>query len=251
LIVKIDGHISAGKDADMPTHAEFCSLDRAMKAGASAIGMTYYLGSTDTTRDVERIGRMVERAHEYGVPVVLWSYPRGPTVNKTQGDSLYWVHHAVKSAEDFGVDIVKTKPPAAIKKDSFEAYTAWLQDVDKKTKTKGGSRYLDFEARNESDQVDPAKDLTTEQHVRRYKLVIDAAPRTFVIFSGGPKIEGDAKKVLTYQTRVIAEAGGEGAIYGRNLWGVPTDTGLELMEAVHSVLSEPQYRRQLPRSMVG
>jgi DhnA family fructose-bisphosphate aldolase class Ia len=70
-----------------------------------------------------------------------------------------------------------------------------------------------------------------------------------VIFSGGPKIQGDAKKVLEYQTRVIMEAGGEGAIYGRNLWGVPTEKGLELMEAVHSILAEPQYRRPLPISM--
>ena len=250
LILKIDGHINAGKDADMPTHAEFCSLDRAMKAGASAVGMTYYLGSTDTTRDVERIGRMVERAHEYGVPVVLWSYPRGPVVDKTQGDSLYWVHHAVKSAEDFGVDIVKTKPPVPVKKDKLEAYKVWIADVEKKTK--GASMYLEYEPVNSTGStgvLDPDVELTEDQHIDRYSLVIGAAPRTFVIFSGGPKIQGDAKKVLEYQTRVIMEAGGEGAIYGRNLWGVPTEKGLELMEAVHSILAEPQYRRPLPMSM--
>jgi len=243
LIVKLDGHTSAGKDADMPTHADFCSLDRAMRAGASAIGMTYYLGSTDNSRDVGRIGATVERAHNYGVPVVLWSYPRGPMVDKTQGDSLYWVHHAVKSAEDLGVDICKTKPPVPVKEKGLDAYRTWISDVEKKVPS--APAYLDFEPKNEQGEIDPKAELTTEQHVARYKLAIDAAPRTIVIFSGGPKIKGNAREVLEYQTRVIMEAGGEGGIYGRNLWGVQTDEGLQLTDAIHAILAEPQYRRPL------
>jgi len=247
LIVKVDGHITAGSEADMPTHAEFCSLERAARAGATAVGMTYYLGSTDNTHDVERIAKMVERAHDYGMPVVLWSYPRGPMVNKTQGDSLYWVHHAVKSAEDLGVDICKTKPPVAVSEKNFAAYKEWIESVAKKTKV--AIKYLDYEPKNEKGELDPTVQLTTEQHIERYKMVIGAAPRTFVIFSGGPKIEGNAQEVLEYQTRIIMEAGGEGAIYGRNLWGRPTEEGLKLMEAVHNIISEPQYQRPLPDSI--
>jgi DhnA family fructose-bisphosphate aldolase class Ia len=39
------------------------------------------------------------------------------------------------------------------------------------------------------------------------------------------------------------EAGGEGRIIGRNLWGVPTETGLEYVDAVKEVMQNEKYRR--------
>jgi class I fructose-bisphosphate aldolase len=177
LILKMDGHHTIGK-ADQPRHATFCSLERAMRAGATAVGLTYYLGSTEDAKDIKRISKIIERAHEYGVPVFVWSYPRGPTVNETQGDSLYWVHHAVRSAEDLGADVIKTKPPAIVKESNIEKYKKWIETVG--GKVAGAKNYLKYEPRASG------KGLTKEQHIERYEIVIDAAGRTFVIFSGGP-----------------------------------------------------------------
>ncbi len=58
--------------------------------------------------------------------------------------------------------------------------------------------------------------LSHEQHVERAKIVIGAGERTFVIFSGGAKVKGDAVKALNDSTKIIMDAGGEGRIIGRN-----------------------------------
>jgi class I fructose-bisphosphate aldolase len=236
LIFKVDGHISSGKEADSPTHATFASIQEGLRLGAKAIGVTFYLGSTKTSEDMERIGKLIEKSHRYGLPVVLWSYPRGPHVNKTQADSLYWCHYAVAAAESLGADIVKTKFPAPVKPDYKTAYEEML----KKHKIKDAPKYLELEPKE-------GERLSYDQQVYRMKLVVDAAPKTYVIVSGGPKIKGDARKTLIESTKIVMDAGAEGRIIGRNFWGVPIEQGLELSNAVANVMMEPQYHRKLSR----
>jgi len=48
---------------------------------------------------------------------------------------------------------------------------------------------------------------------------------------------------LENSTEIIMEAGGEGRIIGRNLWGVPTETGLEYADAIEEVMRNEKYRR--------
>ncbi len=233
LLVKLDGHFTIGSEADAPTQGIFSSLDRAMRVGATAVGLTFYLGSKETREDMERIGAQIERAHSYGLPVVVWSYPRGPLVNKTQADSLYWVHHAVQVGESLGVDVVKTKFPAAVKDKSRADYEAWVNEVGKKIKE--GSMYMDFEPA-------PGEKLTAEQHTARMKIVVDAAPRTLIVVSGGAKV-ADAEQSLVDTTRIVMDAGAEGRIVGRNFWGIPVKEGLRLAEKVAAVMTAPQYER--------
>ena len=47
------------------------------------------------------------------------------------------------------------------------------------------------------------------------------------------------------------EAGGEGRIIGRNLWGVPTEAGLEYADAVKKVMQNENYRRQFSIRIEG
>lgn len=237
LIFKVDGHISAGKESDSPIQGTFASIQEGLRLGASAIGMSFYPGSERTTEDMERLGKLIEKSHRYGLPVVMWSYPRGPDVNKTQRDSLYWTHYAVAVAESLGADIVKTKFPAVVKQDYKGGYEKML----KAHKIKDAVKYLDYEPKSLDDP------LTHEQHVYRMKLLVDAAPRTYVIVSGGPKIKDDPKKGLLNTTRIAMDSGAEGRIIGRNFWGVPLDEGLKLSDAVARVMMEPQYNRKLSR----
>jgi len=72
---------------------------------------------------------------------------------------------------------------------------------------------------------------------------VRAGNKTFVIFSGGPKITGKAKIALENSTEIIMEAGGEGRIIGRNLWGVPIEDGLEYTDAIKEVMRNEKYRR--------
>ena len=77
----------------------------------------------------------------------------------------------------------------------------------------------------------------------RMKLVVDSVPRTFVVVSGGPKTREDPKEKLIVTTRMVMNAGAEGRIIGRNLWGIPIEKAPDYANAVSKIMTEPKYRR--------
>ncbi len=255
LIVKLDGHFYTGREneAAYPIQSNFGSVAEAVNCGASAVGLTFYLGSARTGEDVERIGRVREAAHDAGLPLVLWCYPRGPVVSKCQADSLLWCHYAVSSGESLGADIVKTKYPSVVKPKSREYYESFILD-EYSSKIPEAGRYLELEPSREAleeyeaslgagEQANYDGLLSREEHIERLKIVTGAGTRTFVIYSGGPKVAGDAARALQSTTEIIMEAGGEGRIIGRNLWGVPMDESLALANVVADVMRDEKYRR--------
>ena len=254
LIVKLDGHFYTGKDnqANYPRHTMFGSVEDAIRVGADGVGLTFYLGSEQTGEDIERIGRIREEAHKNGLLLVLWVYPRGPVPDKTKVDSLLWCHYAVSAAESLGADIVKTKFPSVVEPKKREAYEEFiLKEYSKKIPEAG--KYIEMEPSKEKllkyeeslkgEKPNYDSLLSFEQHVERTSIVVEAGGRTLVIFSGGPKVGGNAKKELEDSTKIIMDAGGEGRIIGRNFWGVPIKEGLELSDAVARVMKQPQYHR--------
>ncbi len=257
LMVKLDGHFYTGKNNDInyPRHTMFGSVEDAIRLGATAVGLTFYLGSEDIGADIERIAQVRDEAHELGVPLVLWSYPRGPLPDMTQANSLLWCHYAVSSAESLGADIVKTKFPAVVEPGKRDAYENFIMKEYIKKIPEAG-RYLDLEPKKEKlleyEKEMKAKGekpnydslLSYEQHVERAKIVIGAGERTFVIFSGGAKAKGDASKAVNDSTKIIMDAGGEGRIIGRNFWGIPIEEALKMLETVTKVMQKEEYRRK-------
>jgi len=256
LIVKLDGHFYTGKanESNYPRHTMFGTIEEALKVGASAVGLTFYLGSEETGADVERIAKVREEVHNCGVPLILWSYPRGPAPDATKGDSLLWCHYAVSAAESIGADIVKTKFPSVVEPEKRKEYEQYIRGEYSK-KIPEAERYLELEP-PEEDLIEYARGveakgekpnydslLSKEEHIERAKTVVGAGTRTFVIFSGGPKVMGDAKEALVETTEIIMEAGGEGRIIGRNFWGIPIEEGLELAQAVAEVMKQEKYER--------
>jgi len=251
LIYKIDGRITEPKSAAIQSNIG--SVEEAQEIGATAIGMSLYpgAGGLDSERDRERIAWNIRDAHDAGFPAVVWAYARGPGLDSnmqwkdeqgtfdgmTQADSLYWVDYAVTLAEALGADLIKTKFPAVVKPGNRRAYNAMLESLAKKNPD--AIRYKYLEPR------DPNTKLTEDQHVLRAQHVIDGVPGTFVIFSGGPKRKADPTEDLISQTRIIMRAGAEGGIYGRNIWGLPTDRALKAMEVVIGEIKRPEFRRQL------
>jgi len=254
LMVKLDGHFYTGNinEINYPRHTMFGSVEDAIRVGAVAVGLTFYLGSEDIGADIERIAQVRDEAHEFGLPLVIWSYPRGPLPDSTKADSLLWCHYAVSSAESLGADIVKTKFPSVVdpgKRDAYENFI--MKEYIKKIPEAG--KYLDLEPPKEKlleyDKEMKAKGkkpnydslLTHEQHVERTKIVIGAGGRTFVIFSGGAKTKGGA---VNESTQIIMDAGGEGRIIGRNFWGIPIKEALKLLDEVTKVMQKDKYRRK-------
>lgn len=104
LIVKLNGHTRLG---DKPLiSSQVCSVERAIKLGADAIGYTIYFGSKDEHWMLEEFSKIVDKAHDYGLPVVLWSYPRGSNVDENNTDVIAY---AARLALELGADIVKIK----------------------------------------------------------------------------------------------------------------------------------------------
>ncbi len=250
LIYKIDGHITQPQSAGIMSTVG--TVEEAQRYGASAIGLTIYPGGEDIKADLERAAGIIREAHNAGLVAVVWAYARGAGLDEkvklkdkegefqgsTQADSLYWTHYAVAIASGFlGADIVKTKYPQKVKPDNRRAYDAYIENLAKKNSSMIAYKYLE--------PKDAGATLTPEQEIFRASLVVQTAPDSIVIFSGGPKLPGDPTETLKKQTEIVMKAGAEGGIYGRNIWGLPVEEGLEAARAINYVITRPEFHREL------
>jgi class I fructose-bisphosphate aldolase len=250
LIYKIDGHISQPQSAGIMSTVG--TIEEALKYGASAIGLTMYPGGEHVKSDFERAAKIIREAHDVGLVAIVWAYARGQGLDEklifkdkdgefqgvTQADSLYWAHYAVSIASGLlGADIVKTKYPAKVKPDNRRAYDAHIESLAKKNGSMIAYKYL--EPKNAETT------LTPDQEIFRASLVVQAAPYSIVIFSGGPKLPGNPTESLKNQTEIVMKAGAEGGIYGRNIWGLPVKEGLEAANALNEVLRRAEFHRKL------
>jgi class I fructose-bisphosphate aldolase len=256
LIYKIDGHITQPQSAGIMSTVG--TIEDALRYGASAIGLTIYPGGEHIKADLERAAEIIREAHKVGLVAVVWAYARGPGLDEkiqlkdkngefqgmAQADSLYWTHYAVSIASGLlGADIIKTKYPLKVKPDNRRAYDAYIENLAKKNSSMIAYKYLE--------PKDAETALTMEQESFRASIVVQAAPNSIVIFSGGPKLPGNPTETLKKQTEILMNAGAEGAIYGRNIWGLPVEEGLEAARAINDVISMPEFHRMLtePRFM--
>lgn len=137
LLVKLNGKTRIPKIE--PISAQLCSVSRALKLGAEAVGYTIYLGSTREPIIFEEFANVVEEAHDYGIPVIAWIYPRGEFVEKD--DSIEMTAYAARVALEMGADFVKLKHNP-----DFEGYKWVVQSAGKcKVLVAGGDKSSELE----------------------------------------------------------------------------------------------------------
>jgi fructose-bisphosphate aldolase, class I len=105
LILKINGKTNL-TNID-PISRQLCSVERAIKLGASAIGYTIYDGSPEEPLIFSEFGKIVEQAHDYGIPVFAWMYPRGPTIGDELNSDL--LAYSARVGLELGADVLKMK----------------------------------------------------------------------------------------------------------------------------------------------
>ena len=201
LILKLNGKTNIPSDAEA-TSPLFASVEDAVRLGAEAVGYTMYVGSPrqhDEFRQFEQVRRDCER---YGMPLVLWSYPRGSAVNAKGGtNTLYAQDYAARVALELGADIVKLHEP------------------------------------NDSMANVPAPyDKLQEDSAARCARVVRSAGRTMVLFSGGEKNDDDdavLRKVEHYM-----QSGANGVMFGRNMWLRPFDQAVALTRRAHEIMAK-------------
>lgn len=105
LLVKLNAKTNIyGKD---PIARQLCSVDHAVKLGAAAVGYTIYIGSEHEGEMICEFGRIEEEAHDAGLAVVLWIYPRGEYVKNDIAKEM--VAYGARTALELGADAAKVK----------------------------------------------------------------------------------------------------------------------------------------------
>jgi class I fructose-bisphosphate aldolase len=203
LVLKLNGKTEIPSDK-APISPVLASVEDAVRLGADAVGYTLYVGSPRQDEDFEQFRKVRADADRYGMPVIVWAYPRGEAIDAKGGrDSLYAVDYAARVASEVGADIVKLNVP---------------------------------KINPEKDQASPKPyntlRLSREEATR---MVVESAGRALVLFSGG-EMEGDED--LITKARIAMDAGATGLIFGRNLWQRSHDEALAMSRQLHDMMKD-------------
>jgi class I fructose-bisphosphate aldolase len=203
LVLKLNGktEIPSDREALSPQTA---TVEDAVRLGADAIGYTLYVGSPAQVEDIVQFMAIRAEAERYGMPVIVWAYPRGEAIEGKGGrDSFYAVDYAARVANELGADVVKVNFP----------------------------------------KIDPAKDkaapkpyndlqITAEE---AFAKVVEAAGKTLVLVSGGEKAEDED---VLGKARASMEAGATGLIFGRNLWQRSYEEAMHMTRQIKEMMQE-------------
>jgi class I fructose-bisphosphate aldolase len=200
LLLKVNGKTNIPSD-DEPFSPLTSSVEDAVRIGADAVGYTLYVGSARQDDDIKQLDDVRQDCDRYGMPLVVWSYPRGKAIKEKGGqDSLYAVDYAARMACEMGADIVKLNEPKV------------GENLDKQPKPYNTLKFSEEEA---------------------IRKVVTSAGRTLVLLSGGSKMGDDD---LLRKVRVAMDAGVTGLIFGRNLWQRKWDDSLAVTARIHEML---------------
>jgi class I fructose-bisphosphate aldolase len=200
LVLKINGktEVPADDEALSPLNA---SVEDAVRLGADAVGYTLYVGSPLQAQDFEQFRQVRAECDRFGMPLIVWAYPRGKYVNEKGGkDSFYMVDYAARTAAELGADVVKVNFPDP-------------------SKRKGIKSEYD-------------KDFTEQESV---DAVVRSAGRSLVLLSGGERAGDDE---MLEKSRMSLEAGATGLIFGRNVWQREHDESLRFVAKLKELLAK-------------
>ena len=203
LLLKINGKSTIPSDDNAFSPLTACVED-AVRLGADAVGYTLYVGSPAQDRDIQQLNEVRYDCEKYGMPLVVWAYPRGSAIEAKGGkDSLYAVDYAARLACEFGADIVKINVPV-IKEDK----------MDKLPKPYNTLK------------------LSYEEGIAK---VVRAAGRTMVLFSGGSK---ESDEDLLHKAKAAMDNGATGLIFGRNMWQREHSDALKITGQIKKLMLE-------------
>ncbi len=202
LILKLNGKTAIPSDAHSFSPLTG-TVEDAVRLGADAVGYTIYVGSPAQDRDLRQFMEVRQDAQRFGMPLIVWAYPRGEAVAKKGGkESLYAIDYAARVALELGADVVKVNYPVRSEKDA---------------------------------ESPPPYNTLSLAPFEAFRKVVESAGRTLVLVSGGEKV-GDAE--LLEKVRDSMDAGATGIIFGRNLWQRPRADALRITRELHGIFRE-------------
>jgi class I fructose-bisphosphate aldolase len=181
------------------------SVADALRLGCSAIGFTIYPGSEYCFEQMEELRELAEEAKSVGLAVVVWSYPRGPALDKVGETAVDICAYAAHMAALLGAHVIKVKPPTAQVSLEAAKKTYATQNIDISTLS------------------------------ARIAHVVQAcfAGRRLVVFSGG---EAKDLEGIYAEARGVRDGGGTGCIIGRNTFQRPRAEALAMLAHLIAIL---------------
>lgn len=212
-ILKLNSSNSLATEKDQAVTG---SVADALRLGCSAIGFTIYPGSEYAFDQMEELRELAEEAKAAGLAVVVWSYPRGPILDKAGETAFDICAYAAHMAALMGAHIIKVKPPTAHL--SLDA----AKKVYEKQEIPGGSM------------------------AERIRHIVQACfnGRRIVVFSGG-ETKGDTQALLD-EIRAMAAGGANGSIIGRNTFQRPREEALAMLDTIIKIYQGKADRREVP-----
>jgi len=203
LILKLNNSDTMAK-VDEPISAITGSVEDALRLGCSAIGFTIYPGSGDRNVMYEQIREMILEAKSFGIPTVLWAYPRGSGLSKQGETAVDIVAYAAHVAAQLGAHVIKVKPPTA--------------HIEQSANQKVFEKY----------------NIPVATMADRVRHVIQSCfnGKRIVIFSGG---EAKGTDEVLEEIKGIRDGGGFGSIMGRNAFQRPRDEAIELLGKIMDI----------------
>ncbi len=195
-ILKVNSSNSLATEKDQALTG---SVSDALRLGCAAVGFTIYPGSEYAFQLIEEIREIAEEAKSAGLAVVIWSYPRGPNLDKAAETAFDICAYAAHMAALLGAHIIKVKPPTAVV--SLEAAKKTYEKIDGSTMAK------------------------------RVEHIVQScfAGKRIVVFSGG---ENKSLDGLYKEIRGLRDGGANGSIIGRNTFQRPREEALAMLAKV-------------------
>jgi fructose-bisphosphate aldolase, class I len=199
LILKLNGKTNIADDAEAVSPLS-ARVEDAVRLGADAVGYTLYVGSPRQDQEIREFQKVRQDCERLGMPVVMWSYPRGRAVDAKGGKgTLYAQDYAARVAEELGADVVKLHEPEEDNERCPEPYRS-----------------------------------LRETPAARLRRVVRSAGKVLVLFSGGVKQDDD--QAVLRKVKLYMESGATGVMFGRNMWLRTFDHALALTRQVHPIL---------------
>jgi len=206
LVLKINGKTSIPPD-DQAFSPLDASVEEAVRLGADAIGYTFFVGSPRESEDIAQFTFVRQEAKRFGIPVIMWAYPRG-IYTETRGggrNSLAMVDYAARIANELGAALTKINMPQKPGKGEYDYQGPF-------------GAYNQYKDISEKDAL---------------KMVVQSAGRTGVLVSGGGKMND---KELLGKVRTCLEAGVDGLIFGRNMWQRKYEDALRVTKEIQQMM---------------
>lgn len=109
-------HLSASTDLSSTCDKiQVSSVQEAIKFGADAVSIHINFGAENEESMLETAGLISEECTEWGMPLIIMAYPRGPKVTDEYDASA--IAHCARAASELGADMVKVSYTGDI--DSF------------------------------------------------------------------------------------------------------------------------------------